>query len=307
MTEKKQDKPLIIPNTILTLTIPKSEAEAAYKKSLAKLSPTLKAAGFRKGKVPTNVAEEMLGSEKIIEEALQLVVPDLYRKLMETEKKQPLTYPEFKPLSLVKGEDWKLEVHIAEKPEIKLGSYSKIVQAAKKKAATELETQEKELKKHVQEAIKNGEKHDHPHEVTEPQKREHTLQVIYQELIGSIKPQIAELLVKEETRYDLDNIAHRLQQLNISFEKFLESRKMTFDQLSTELAAGALARLQATFVISAIAEEQKLTVTAKDIDAVIAKTTDEKLREQQKSDPRYQSMLTETLLRQKVADYLLSL
>ncbi len=307
MTEKKQDQPLIIPNTILTLIIPKEQATKAYKKSLAKLSVGVKTAGFRKGKVPTQVAEELLGSEKIIEEALQQVVPDLYQRLIESEKKHPLTYPEFKPVSLNKEEDWKLEVHIAEKPEIKLGNYTKTVKDAKKKAAAELEKQQVEMKKHVEEAIKNGEKHDHPHEITEPQKREHVLQTIYQELITTVKPQIAELLVKEETRYDLDNIARRLQQLNITFEKFLEGRKMTFDQLSTELAAGALARLQATFIISAVAEEQKLTVTNKEIEAVIEKTTDEKLKSQQMADPRYQSMLTETLLRQKVADYLLSL
>lgn len=304
---EKSEKALIGPNTILTLTIDKKVAAEAYRKTLNKLSKDLKTSGFRKGKVPTDVAEQMLGEDRIIQDALEICVPDAYRALLEKENKQPLTYPEFNPISLKKNEDWTLEVHIAEKPTINTKGYKDVAKKALKKAETELKTQEKELAKHVEEAEKAGEKHDHPHEITDQQRREHKLQVIYKDLIEHIKPEIPELLVKEETRYDLENLSYRLKQMNIKFEDFLKHRGMTFEQLSTELAAGALGRLQATFIISALAEEQKITIEQKDVDAVIEQTADKKLQEQQKGDPRYQSMLIETLLRQRVADHLLNL
>lgn len=312
-TTKKTPKqvktqPLITPNTVLTLVIDQKTAAEAYKKTLTKLSKNLKTSGFRKGKVPTNVAEKMLGEDRIIQDALELCVPDAYRALIKKEKKQPLTYPEFNPVSLKKDEDWTLEVHIAEKPEIKLKGYKAIVKKALKTAEKELKQQEKDLAQHVKEAKKKGEKHTHSHEITDQQRREHRLQVIYKHLIEHVKPKIPELLVKEETRYDLENLSHRLKQMNIKFEDFLQHRGMTFEQLSSELAAGSLGRLQATFIISAIAEEEKIKIEQKDVDeAIEATTADEKLKQQQKADPRYQSMLVETLLRQRVADHLLNL
>ncbi|MCB9801193.1 MAG: hypothetical protein H6773_03355 [Pseudomonadales bacterium] len=308
-SDKKTEatKPLIAPNTVLTLVVDKKTAAEAYKKTLAKLSKDLKTSGFRKGKVPADVAEKMLGEDRIIQDALELCVPDAYRALIEKEKKQPLTYPEFNPVSLNKGEDWTLEVHIAERPEISLKGYETVAKKALKKAKDELKKQEKELAAHVKEAEKSGEHHDHAHEITDQQRREHKLQVIYKDLIEHIKPEIPELLVKEETRYDLENLSYRLKEMNIKFEDFLKHRGMTFEQLSSELAAGALGRLQATFIISAIAEAAKIKIEQKDVDEVIEQTADKKLQKQQKADPRYQSMLVETLLRQRVADHLLAL
>ena len=306
-TAQNTEKALIGKNTVLTLVVDKKTAAEAYKKTLSKLSKDLKTSGFRKGKVPADVAEKMLGEDRIIQDALEICVPDAYRQLLEKEKKQPLTYPEFNPVSLKKGEDWTLEVHIAEKPEINTKGYKDVAKKALKKAEDELKVQEKELAKHVKEAEKAGEKHAHAHEITDQQRREHKLQVIYKDLIEHIKPEIPELLVKEETRYDLENLSYRLKQMNVQFEDFLKHRNMSFEQLSTELAAGALGRLQATFIISALAEEQKITIEQKDVDAVIEQTADKKLQEQQKADPRYQSMLVETLLRQRVADHLLNL
>jgi len=306
-TDKKTEKALIGKNTVLTLVIDKADAAAAYKKTLNKLSKDLKTSGFRKGKVPADVAEKMLGEDRIIQDALEICVPDAYRTLIEKEKKQPLTYPEFNPISLKKGEDWTLEVHIAEKPEINTKGYKDIAKKALKKAEAELKKQEKEVAEHVKEAEKSDEKHNHAHEITDQQRREHKLQVIYKDLIEHIKPEIPELLVKEETRYDLENLSYRLKGMNIEFEDFLKHRSMSFEQLSTELAAGALGRLQATFIISTLAEEEKIKIEQKDIDEVIEQTADKKLQEQQKADPRYQSMLVETLLRQRVADHLLNL
>lgn len=305
--EKSSEKPLISANTVLILTIPAETATQSYKKTLHKLAKNLKTSGFRKGKVPADVAETMLGEERIIQDALELCVPDAYRAAVTEKKIQPLTYPEFNPVSLKKGEAWVLEAHVAEKPTITVTGYKEVAKKALKAAEIELKKQEKELADHVAEAAKKGETHNHAHEITDQQKREHRLQAVYTALIQHSKPEIPELLVKEETRYDLENVSYRLKQMNISFEDFLKHRNMSFEQLSTELAAGALGRLQATFIISAIAEAEKIQITQKDIDATIEQTADKKLQEQQKADPRYQSMLTETLLRQRVADHLLSL
>ncbi|GIK83576.1 MAG: hypothetical protein BroJett025_01980 [Patescibacteria group bacterium] len=306
MTDTKLEKPLIAPNTIITLTIPAKVAQAAYTKSLNKLAKKISVAGFRKGKVPAKVAEEHLKLESVIEEALQIVIPELYSSELKKSGIKPLTYPEFNPVSLEKGKDWVVEAHVAERPTFDIKGYEKVVTKAQKDAQKELEKQIADMKKHVEES--KGEKHAHSHEEpTEQEKKDYIVQFIYRELVSNIKPQIQELLVKEETRYDLENLARQLKQFNIPFEKFLEQRKMTFEQLSNEMAAGALARLQIAFVIDEIARSAKLTVEKADLDEAFAKVTDEQLKKQQQSDPQYTEMMSQTLLRQKVADHLLNL
>jgi FKBP-type peptidyl-prolyl cis-trans isomerase (trigger factor) len=303
-------KPLIAPNTIIKLVIPKKDAESAYAKALKKLAKKVKVDGFRKGNVPAKIAEESLNPQSVVEEALQLIVPELYTKEVKKSGKQPLTHPEFNPISLKKGEDWVLEAHIAERPEINLKSYKETVKKAKKQATKELETQIKktteEAKKHEKEC--KDDKHDHKSpKPTAEEKKNFTLQFIYRELVEKLKIEVQELLVKEEVRFDLDNLNNQLKQMNIPFEKFLEHRKMTFEQLSTELAAGALSRIQMSFIISEIANTEKMTVEKADLDAEFAKITDENTRKQQEANPRYIDMISQNILRQKVADYLLAL
>lgn len=300
------EKPLISANTVITLTIPAKDAETAYEKSLNKLSKKINAPGFRKGKVPAKVAQEHLKPEAVIEEALQILIPDLYTAEIKKQNLKPLTYPEFNPVSLEKGKNWVVEAYIAQRPEINLKGYEKITSKAQKNAQKELDTQIAELKKHVEES--KGEEHNHSHaEPTQQERKDYIVQFIYRELVSALKPQIQELLVKEEARYDLENLARQLKQLNIPFEKFLEQRKLTFEQLSNELAAGALARLQIAFLIDEIAKTAKLSVEKSDLDAAFTKVTDEKLKQQQESDPRYIEMMAQTLIRQKVADHLLAL
>lgn len=303
---EKTEKPLISANTVVILTIPAQDATTAYEKALNKLAKKINAPGFRKGKVPAKVAEEHLKPEAIFEEALQILIPDRYTAEIKKLGLKPLTYPEFNPVSLEKGKNWVVEAHIAQRPKIELKGYEKIVSKAQKDAEKELDKQIADLKKHVEES--KGEEHNHSHaEPTEQEKKDYIVQFIYRELISTLKPQIQELLIKEEARFDLENLARQLKQFNIPFEKFLEQRKMSFEQLSNELAAGALARLQIAFLIDEIAKNANLTVAKSDLEAAFAKVTDEKLKKQQESDPRYIEMMEQTILRQKVADHLLAL
>lgn len=303
---KKAEKSLIAKNTVIKLTVPAKDAAAAYNKALTKLAKKIKVDGFRKGKVPAKVAEESLNPESVIQEALQIAIPALYTKELEKSGLKPLTYPEFNPISLEKGKDWIVEAYIAQRPEINLKGYEKIAKKAQKDANKELKKQVADAKKHAEEC--KDDKHQHGKaEPTDQEKKDYILQYIYRELVIGLKPEIQELLVKEETKFDLENLGKQLKQYNIPFEKFLEQRKMTFEQLSNDLAASALARLQTAFVIDEISKSAKLTVGKEDIETAFEKVTDEKLKKQQQSDPRYIEMMSQTILRQKVAAHLLSI
>jgi FKBP-type peptidyl-prolyl cis-trans isomerase (trigger factor) len=302
-SDTNTEKSMIGANVTLELTIDKETAAQAYHKALSKLAQKVKTSGFRQGKVPAKIAEEILGTEKITQEALQKVVPPIYQEAVKKEKKSPLTQPEFKVITAQKGEEWKVEASIAEYPEIILKGYEKIVRQAIKDAASH-DAQHHDASSQEDQSGKEKQPQQEP---TEEQRREHILNHIYQGLITQIKPTIPELLVKEEVRSDLENIHRRLQQANLTFDDLLKQRQMTFEQLSSELATQALGRLQLTFILDSLAKELKLTVEDQEIEAAIAKTEDKKLQKQQKSDQYYQNWLRQTLLRKKLTDHLLSL
>lgn len=306
---ENQAETLIAQNTVLTLTIPASDAQKAYAKALNKIARNIKIAGFRKGKVPAKIAEESVDNTAIIEEALKQLLPTAYEELVKKENKKPLTYPDIKPVSIEKDKDWTLEVHIAERPTIDLKDYKKEIKSALKSSVAELEKTLKEQKEKFAEAQKEAKTEEKKEfqEPTDADKESFMVQFVYSELLKTLKPQIQELLVKEEVRYDLDDLVHRLKHMNIELEKFLEYRKMTFEDLSSEMAASALGRLQLAFLIDEIAKKEDLKVEDKDLDEAFAKVTDPDLKAQREKDPNYIAMMSQTLLRKKVADFILSL
>lgn len=310
-TQTSEEQPLIGPNSVLELTIDAKLVEETYQKVLRKAAQNLKSDGFRKGKTPLPIAESLIGAEKLINEVLQQVVPGVYEDAIKKSARTPLTYPEFNPISLKKGEDWKLEAHFAEKPQFKLGDYKKVVKNALKEAEKHEKEMEKEREK-AKKAEKSAEKsekatskeHEHAHD--EHQKREHLLQHIYADLVKSIKPQIPELLVKEDVRSELDTLVRRLQSMKLDLDTFLKQRSMTFEELSREFTYQSLGRLQLTFILDAITQTEKLTVSPQAMEEAMAKIDDPELKKRYQADPRYQEMLTQTLLRQQVADFLLN-
>src|SRR6266566_9553675 len=76
--------------------------------------------GFRRGKAPRSMVERMIGKDRIVEEALDRLLPEVVTEAIEQEKVEPFTRPrvesiEFDPLRL------KAVVGLA--PKVELGDY----------------------------------------------------------------------------------------------------------------------------------------------------------------------------------------
>src|SRR3977135_3026883 len=90
--------------------------EEAYRR----LSGRVDVPGFRRGKAPRSMVERMIGRDRIVEEALDKLVPEVVSEAIEQEKVEPYTRPrvesvEFDPLRL------KAIVGLA--PKVELGDY----------------------------------------------------------------------------------------------------------------------------------------------------------------------------------------
>lgn len=286
---------MIAANTILKLTIPLADVKASYQRVLVKLAKTTKAPGFREGKAPLEIAEGVIGQSKLIEQTFNQVVSHAYYHAVTDQKKSPLTQPEFDPISLSMDKDWEVEAHFAERPEIKLGDYVKLTKTALKTAATETHSHEG---------------HNHGPLTEEQEKaeaREIKLRQIFKTLVETIRPAIPELLLRQETRFELDDLMSNLSQLNLKLDDYVAKRGITTQDLSNELAATALGKLQLEFILGAIAKEQKLEAADADFTKALEEIKDEATREKIKADAQTMRQLEISLVRQKVMDYLLSL
>ena len=291
-TKSDESQQLITENTTLPLTIPWSSIQGPYEKALKHAAQHVKTDGFRIGKVPLHIVEKMVDQQRLFEEALQEVFPPVYRDALAATKKIPLSQPDIEPEQVEKNKDWKFIVHFAERPEVKLGDYKKVVKGTAADA-------EKEIAEHATKEAKEP--------LTDTQKEDIRVKHIFKALVQSVEPHIQELLIRAEVNRSLQQLSDQLQQLNLSGENYLKSRNITIDQLRQEYAAHALASLQIEFILAEIAKDQKMTVEDAEIDETIKKTTKAELTEDQKKNSEYRTYIFSALLKQKVLSFLLSI
>lgn len=305
---------LIIANTQIKLVIPIATATAQYQRALLKMAPKVKAAGFRQGKVPIHIAEETIGQVNIIDQVLQDLVPDLYVAEIKKLAKKPLTNPDIKPVKLDLNENWELVAEIAEKPVFKLGNYKKVVLSAKKAALTQIKAEESQVHDHTHdpktdEKVPTGHEGKHRHQLTEKQKEDLTLSVIFKQLVQTIKPQIQELFLREKIRSELRKLEQDLKQINMTLDDYLAKQQRTFDQFTQQLAVMHLGQIQLEFILQEIIISEKLEATETEISAKIKAITD-KLDKQARQDfdeQQYRPYFVTVIERDKVIEFLLKL
>lgn len=79
--------------------------------------------GFRKGRVPRQIFNQMYGEESLYQDALNKVLPDAYNEAVKETNIQPVDQPQIDIKSMEKGQPWVLTAEVAVMPEVKLGDY----------------------------------------------------------------------------------------------------------------------------------------------------------------------------------------
>ncbi len=82
--------------------------------------------GFRKGQAPVNLLESKIDSNKILDKALSLILPDVLKEILEKEKFTPLTYPQISLTKVAAGNDLEFNLVFTLPPEVNLGDYKSI-------------------------------------------------------------------------------------------------------------------------------------------------------------------------------------
>jgi trigger factor len=93
--------------------------EGAYQKNKNKLSIP----GFRKGKAPRKMIEQMYGKEIFYEDAANALIPDVYEKALEECSEEIVSSPKIDVVQIEAGKPFIFTAEVALKPEVTLGKY----------------------------------------------------------------------------------------------------------------------------------------------------------------------------------------
>lgn len=108
---------------VLEIEVPAADLDKASDKAFKKIAGKVNIPGFRKGKAPRKIVEQHVGKQAILDEAFEIVFPQVYGEALEEQKIDPVTRPSVDMVTLEAGKDLVFKVTVTEKPELKLGDY----------------------------------------------------------------------------------------------------------------------------------------------------------------------------------------
>ena len=114
----------------------------AYNKSKSKINVP----GFRKGKAPRKIIEQLYGQEVFFEDAANAIIPDAYAKACIESELDIVSQPKISVTQLEKGKPFVFEAEVAVRPEVELGNYKGVEVSKVDTEATDADVEE-EIKK----------------------------------------------------------------------------------------------------------------------------------------------------------------
>ena len=107
----------------LTIEVPAEELESAIEKAYQKNKSKISVPGFRKGKVPRKMIEQMYGKEVFYEDAANELIPGAYDKAVKECEEEIVSSPKIDVTQIEAGKPFIFTAEVALKPEVKLGKY----------------------------------------------------------------------------------------------------------------------------------------------------------------------------------------
>ena len=272
----------------LTITIPWQKVKENFDKLFETALSGVKVEGFRKGKAPKNLARDKVNKEKVYQEVIKEIIPAFYLKTIKELALRPVISPKIELLKAKESEDWQFKASVCEKPEVKLGDYRKVIKKLKREKRTKIWVPGEDKKQKTE----------------NKEQKKVALNEVLEAVLKVTKIEIPEILLEDQVNRMLANLLDEVRKLGMTIDQYLKAKGKTIDQLKVEYKQGAEKTLSLEFVLENIADKEEITVSNKEIDALIDKEKDKKIQEQLKTQKYY---LASLLRRQKTLDTLVNL
>jgi len=278
-------------NTVeIMVEIPWERISDEYKKSFAILHADFAFEGFRKGKVPREIAEKHIKKDYVYSHLIHALVPQVYEDIIKKEGLQPLINPKIDLAHAKENEAWKLKIEVAEKPAVDLKNWKKAVQEAKKAAKTA--------------EIWVPGKDKAPEETDKQKQQDKELNAALSALLKEAACDISPLIIENELTRRLTQLADDIQKLGLTVDSYLTSKGLTMDKLRQQLSDEITQTYKIEFVLMAVADAEKITVEQTELDKLFTNIKTDKEREAAQANAYFYASV---LRKQKVLDFLISL
>ena len=107
----------------LTIEVAAEELEKAIETAYQKNKNKISIPGFRKGKAPRKMIEQMYGKEVFYEDAANALIPQEYEKALEECTEEIVSSPKIEVTQIEAGKPFIFTAEVALKPEVTLGKY----------------------------------------------------------------------------------------------------------------------------------------------------------------------------------------
>ena len=269
----------------LTINIPRVKVKREYERAIEEMVKQTEIKGFRKGKAPRNLVEEKADKNKIYEEVLKNLVPEVYLEAVREHNLKPIVNPQVRVISLEENKDWQIQAVTCEQPKTELGDY---------KIAIKGETAASKI-------LVPGKK-----ETPEKEKEEQVLAKIFRALLKTVKTTIPKILITEEVNRMLARLVDQTGKLGLSIEQYLSSIGKTGDQLRAEYTQQAEETLKLELILGRIADEERIEVSEKEVVQMIEAAPDETSRKRMEA-PEQKAYIEQILRKRKAVEKLLKM
>ena len=127
---------------------------------------------------------------------------------------------------------------------------------------------------------------------------------LFDKLVELADGDVSDLLVESELEGILHNLGQELEKMGLTIEKYLESQKLTEEQLRDNYKKEALKRIQLRLVIEHIVKTEKLEVEPKDIESKLKEFQNSRNYDKMKEEQEKQNIESQLLLDKLFAKYI---
>lgn len=275
----------------INFTIPYQEIKNAEDSALEELAKEIEIPGFRKGNAPPLKVKESVARNTLLEKTLGRILPKLLNEAIEKHKVKPAIYPKFEIIKAQESEDWQIRAVTCELPQVSLGDYKKAILGNFRAKSIWTPSSAKTTQ---------GKPPKEP-------SREEKEQGVIRTLLEFVKVTVPKILIEEEVNTKLSNLLERLEKLGLSLESYLTSLGKTAQDLRNDYEKQARDSIALELILNKVAEEEKLEVDPKSVEAAIGAASSDKNLASQLDTPERRRFIGVILKRRKALDTLVSL
>lgn len=276
----------------ISFTIDKVTVKKELDKTAKILSETLEIKGFRKGKAPLEKVLETVDKDKLIQNTLNRIVPEILEDTFQKHNLKPIMFPRVELLKADSDSDWQLRAVTAEKPNINLGDYKNMLKSTVKSSAIwtpeKAKTDSEKAEKDPKQALAEKE------------------QEVIKALLANIKFDIPKILIDEEVNARLSKLLEQIENLGLTLDTYLKSTGKDAEKLKSEYKTQAEETLKLEFILNEISNTENVTVTDSDLEPYVKQIdkSDNVSEENRKNQIAY---LRTVLRKRKSLEHLLNL